>query len=210
LGQKEIIRVTLLQAEKELASLKLQNGYDLQLNSDYVTLNAKILALEAELAIRASEVATFIADGNTGRDYLEALKAMDRASSALSKSKSEMSTLEAQATFDHLEESLAYSKAQTKVENLNKQLDDLDAELTLLAMEIENVSASGIISFHTTEEPSAPTPVPVERVRGRNALMMGAVFGVGGAWIILNRKWLANGMPSSAEALPEEDEEDNA
>jgi len=208
LEQKESIRVTLLQAQKELASLKLQNGYDLQLNSDYVTLNAKIQALEAELATRARDVATFIADGYTGRDYLDALKAMGRTSSAVSKAKSEMSTLEAQATLDHLEESLAYSKAQTKVENLNKQLDDLDARLTFLAM--EDVSGSAMISFHNIEEPSEPIPVPVERVRGRNALMMGAVFGMGGAWILLNRKWLANGMPSSTEALPEEDEEDKA
>ena len=58
-----------------------------------------------------------------------------------------------------------------------------------------------------------PTPadiVPVDKIRGRNALMMGAVVGVGGAWLGLNWRRLLRRMRSSAHdatRLGDDDEE---
>lgn len=209
LKERDNIKAALAEAERELAALKLQGKvYDLSLDPDYIALSAKIVALEAEVAARASELATLLADGNTGHDYLDAQKAMSRASNALSEAKIELSNLEAQATLNDLEGSLAYLNASAKVQSLNAQLDDMNASLALLAA--GNIEGARLLSFNNAGEPSLPTPIPPERIRGRNALMMGALVGIGGAWLVLNRKWLANGMPASPEAVPEDNEEDDA
>ena len=44
-------------------------------------------------------------------------------------------------------------------------------------------------------------------------MLLGAVVGLGGAWVVMNRRWLANGMPASSADESEEadeDEEDRA
>jgi hypothetical protein len=48
-------------------------------------------------------------------------------------------------------------------------------------------------------------------MRARDALIMGGIFGVGVAWVILNFRWIAKGMSSaSREGKEEEDGEDKA
>jgi len=42
-------------------------------------------------------------------------------------------------------------------------------------------------------------------MRLRDALMMGAVVGIGGAWVILNFRWLVKGASSSFDEEEEED-----
>jgi hypothetical protein len=205
-AQKEAIKAEIIEAEKKLANLKLQGGYDLDLNPDYTVLTAKLDALEAELDVRAADLAILVADGNTGREYLEASDAMKRTSRALTEVKTELSNLEAELVLNYTEEKLAYSKAEADIQNLNNQLNGLDERLTYLAT--VNVKDSILISFDTFGGPSEPTPVLVDRVRGRTALMMGAVLGIGLAWVILNRRWLVSTLASSTVGAPENNEED--
>ena len=40
--------------------------------------------------------------------------------------------------------------------------------------------------------------------------MMGAIVGIGGAWVVLNFRWIRKGMPSSSAARADEDEEEEA
>jgi hypothetical protein len=203
------VRASLLKAEEEVASLAPKDyAQNLELDPVYISLSAKIRALEVELDNRAQQLATFIAEGNTDDEYIDAVKAMERASNALSQAKSELSAMKAKAIVEVTpEQKLAYMSAKTKADKLRSQLETLTKSLASWSAE-EDAKALGGIAFYATGEPSVPTVIPPEKpVRGRNAVMMGAVLGIGGAWLVLNRKWLANGMPSSAAAQEEEDEE---
>ena len=203
LKERESTRTALIDAEKELANLMLQeNTYDINQDPTYITLKVKIEALELELKTQAGRLAVLIAGGDTGQDYRDVLAGIERASLALSETKSELSSLEARVALEYLEESLVYSRATTKVEGLRQQLDDLTK--SLVSPVIEN--NEGDVAFYdlVVGKPSIPTPIPPDRLRGRNAMMLGAILGLGIAFLVLNYKWLAKGMPSSGE----EDEED--
>jgi hypothetical protein len=208
LNEMESVRAALVDAEKELAALSLvEAAYDLSLDEAYVALDAKVVALEAELEIRARELATLIAEGDTGQDYIDALTAIERASTALSEARKERSDLQARATMEDFENRLVYVNANAKVQRLSRQLDDLAKSLA--SSSVENTEAPGDFIFRALGQPSLPIYVPPERVKGRNALMMGSLFGVGAAWIALNRRWLGQVLSgSSATAPDEEDEED--
>jgi hypothetical protein len=91
-----------------------------------------------------------------------------------------------------------------KDDNLNKQLATLTGQLSSLVG--DSFNPASVTNYLVAGNPSMPLPVLPERMRARNALMMGAIVGVGGAWAILNRKWLAKTMSnSSAKADEEED-----
>ena len=42
-------------------------------------------------------------------------------------------------------------------------------------------------------------------MRERDAILLGGIVGICGAWVTLNFKWLAKGMPSSTDARAEEE-----
>ncbi len=207
LKRMETVKVALLEAEKELASLRLQEDvYDLSLDPAYIALNARVKALGTKLDIRADELANLIAEGDTGEGYRDVVAAIARTSTALSESRSELSNLRSQAAVDMFDQRLVYMDVNTKVDNLSNELDDLATSLVYLSASIANDEPLAVPNFYPAPEPSAPIVFPPERIRGRNAVMMGAVLGMGGAWAALNRKWLA----SSLQIVPgREEEEDN-
>ena len=88
------------------------------------------------------------------------------------------------------------------------ELDNLTVKLNSLLG--DSVVLEEITEYLAMGNPSLPIPVLPERMRARNALVLGAVVGVGGAWILLNRRWLAKGMPSSNVDTSEGDEDDEA
>jgi hypothetical protein len=211
--ERERTTAALSAAEKELARLTINNeAYDIRGDPAYVELEAQIVALEDELHSRAARLATLVAEGNSGQDYLAAKQAVEKTSSALSKAKSDLSILEAQATIEHLEEILLYSRASAEVERLESELDRLNQSLSIGSPSntdtLESTDALGIFSLQPVGVP-AIVPIPPERVRGRNALMMGAIVGIGGAWLLLNRRWLASGMPASPTTGRREEAEDD-
>ncbi len=208
LKEWESVRAALIEAEKDVARLAPQPyPHNLELDPDYISLSAKVRALQVELDNRAEQLAVLIAEGDTDDAYTDAVKAMERASIALGQAKSELSGMEAETVVELTpEQKLAYMSAQTKAGELSDQLDSLTQ--TLASWSADSAETPAMIAFYSIGEPTIPAEVPPERVRGRNALMMGAVLGIGGAWLVLNRRWLANGMPSSSTAAEEEEEEE--
>jgi hypothetical protein len=76
-------------------------------------------------------------------------------------------------------------------------------------LSVTDTQGTGAIVIKNIAEPTIPTFIPPERIRGRNAVMMGSIIGLCGAWVVLNFKWIAKGMPSASKVnKPEEDEEE--
>jgi len=220
LQQVVTISAALAKAEQELQALELKKR-DISKDATAIMLNTKINALQAEInklmtgwvdikadgrRINKIGLAELIANGdNSSSVYKDRLATVQRASTALAEAKKELAILENQASDARLAEDLDYQLAQTKVENLNKELASVNEKLDTLL--ISDIGISEVISdYFIVETPDIP--MPVLPVRLSTALMMGAIIGIAGAWVLLNYRWIAKGMPSSSTAKPDEDEEE--
>ncbi len=270
------VRVSLTEAEQKLGAIAEQMA-DSTLNNDvtYITLTAKVKALETELAAQMEELAGYIATANTGNSYKNTLKAISRINSTLIYTRKELATLEntssdsdlvldsdyliaraevdnlnmeltalierltmlaresvgvgevisssdPQAAFDRVSVALAearkelatldntsvtdsvaadldYQLAQAKIQSLNKELTALNTKL--ISSLVSSNSGVEIADYFAVQKPDAPTPVVP--MRFRNVILLGAVVGIGGAWVGLNFKWLAKGTPAVEEETDE-------
>ena len=202
----ERISDALAEAEKELADMKAQfSTRYLVLELEYEAAKSKFENLNRTLASLTEKLNR----SRSGEQYfVESKRAFERTSEALAEVRNELSILEAQIRGPgvYSVEDLDYQIAQTKFENLNRELAGLTGKLSLLLG--GNVKPAEITGYLVAGNPSMPTPVLPERIRARNALIMGVIAGVVIAWALLNFRWIAKGMASSGTAKPDEDEEE--
>jgi hypothetical protein len=202
LNEIESTKTALLEAQNWLSQIAVQHGsFELTTDPQYIALSARIAALQRELEKAADEMAALIAQGDSGADYIEAVQAVERASEALGRTRQDIAILEAQAALRYFEDRLAYTEANTTVERLSQQLNDLIAGLG--SPPSSNPELTETSYFSISGEPSNPEIMPLERIRGRSALMMGALLGLGVAWVVLNRRWLVKQVSSSREEVEE-------
>ena len=102
---------------------------------------------------------------------------------------------------------MEYLTASTKVEQLNMELLSLSEQL---AAPVGGSTWEAVTGYLAVGDPSMPVPVVPDRIRGRNAAMIGGVVGIGVAWVFVNRKWIANGMPADITTASGDDGEDEA
>ena len=176
----------LLTADEILYTLELERATSLLENDpNYIVLNATISALEAELNASATELAVIIAAGDTGENYTIALTTVNKISEALGEERSQLAILEAQVNADSLSVDLEYLTAMTTVNQLNTELTNLNERL---ASYLSGGAWEEVTDYLAIGDPSIPSPVLPEGLRGRNAAMIGGVFGLGIAWVTINRK----------------------
>jgi len=203
LNEIESAKTALLEAQNRISQIVVgqRGSFELTTDPQYIALSARIEALQRELTKAADEMAALIAQGDSGADYIEAVQAVERASEALGRTRQDITILKAQSALRYFEDRLAYTEANTTVERLSQQLNDLIAGLG--SPPSSNPEATETSYFSTSGEPSNPEIVPLERIRGRSALMMGALLGLGVAWVVLNRRWLVKQVSSSREEVEE-------
>ncbi len=191
------VKLALTEAQNELAALTSNGEAEHEdLDAAYRTAVAMIGALQIQLDNLASRLASFIAAGLGGAEYQETLAQIERVSAALAEATKERDDLEVQMQVESGD--VDYAVASAKVRALAGQLNNLAAVLTSPPTELDSEQA--VSGLFMAREPSSPTPVPVDKVRGRNALMIGAVLGVCGAWLGLNFKGLVRRARSSSLA----------
>jgi hypothetical protein len=128
--------------------------------------------------------------------------AFEKTSLALAEARVELSNLEDTLFSSAMSGDLDYQVAKAKDYNLNEELSSLTGKLSsLLAY---NVSSAEITGYLVSGNPSMPIPVFPEKMKIKNALMLGAIIGVALAWVVLNFKWLRK-ILSSPPAVTEEE-----
>lgn len=199
------VKQTLLDANQELAVYSLAGVVsNIENDSTYISLTAKVSALGAELNRQAGQLATLIAIDDHSQASFDAVTAVEKTSVALAETKSELAILVAQRNMDYIGQNLDYQIARGRVDNLSQELASLTDSITSL---LTGYSAEPTaFEYMVIGTASAPTP-SIDRIRGRDAGVLGAIFGVGVAWVTLNFRWLVKGMPSSSFRRREEDEE---
>lgn len=152
-------------------------------------------------------------------EYQDLMEEFDIISDALIEARTERDRLAALAGVDlsaagadglnHLELNLDYVIANAEIRALERALNDLSAYLVQYSN--GDLPEPEVLSRLNIGEPTDATLVPPDRVRGRNALVMGAVFGLAFAWVGLNSKDLIRRMrpaPATTVRLEEEEEEE--
>jgi len=199
------VKQSLLGAEQELAEFTLAGTTsDIENDATYIALTATTTALETELNRQAGQLATLIATGAPSAAYWDAITAVEKASAALAEAKSELAILRAQRDIDYIGEDLDYQITRARVDNLLLKLANLTDSITSLLTETSD--EPNALEYMVIGTPSTPVPA-IDRIRGRDAILLGGIFGLGVAWVTLNFKWLANGMPSSNVPRRREEEE---
>ncbi len=218
--QEALVRIDSLKEElsiarEELSSLSpLGNTTYLELEASLIMARALRDSLRDELYALADGLAGLTAAGATGADeYNRILNQIELVSADLARVQQQADTLELQLEGGAYggATNLDYVVAYNKVSELSSELDNLSRSVAVVptTTEVEKVVESRFLAF----EPTPALEVPVEKIRGRNAVAIGAVLGVGFAWLGLNRRQLMARLKSSSlleyrdEAITTEEEE---
>jgi hypothetical protein len=143
------------------------------------------------------------------RVYQKTVEAFESISAALVEARIERADLAAQAGVDllvadpieleQLQMNLAYVVVDAQVRALEGQLNALSQDL--LSLSNGDSPEPEVLSRLVVGEPSDPTSVARDRMRGRNVLMIGALFGVALAWIGVNYKGLKGRISPAPAAI---------
>jgi len=194
----------LSEARRELSLLESQSGSENFADDlDYQVTRAKVDNLDIQLSALKERLTVLALEGIDKENWDESQASFERISQALSDARKELAMLESLENRDSFGTDLEYQVAQTKLHHLNNELERLG--MVLSSSFGGTTDALKAVDFLAVKNPSQPLPILPDRMRLRDALMMGAVVGIGGAWVILNFRWLVKGASSSFDEEEEED-----
>lgn len=205
----------ILQDKRELGNITQQMA-DKDINNDpaYIKAKAEANALEAELDDATHTLASLTGDGGSTVTYGRTLQEIDNLSEALAEARYQVAVLQSQSDIEQLDLKLRYESLSNEVDSLQKQLSALSSTLSTSPMFSEDGQIS--LSLLVLGKPSEPLAVPSadeikasNKVSARLSVGVGALFGLGVAWVWLNRKWVAKQLGSSGISKEYEDDEDS-
>jgi DNA-binding FrmR family transcriptional regulator len=150
-------------------------------------------------------MASFIAqDLAEGEEYQDVVSQVARVSSELARARNQLVSLEIQIEAVNTNPDIA--EVSAKVGALTRELNNVSSYIVRVPSNVE--IAEEVRGQFTAYDPTPVVEVPVDKIRGRTAVMMGAVLGVGGAWVGLNRRMLLDQLRSmGGNELEAEDDE---
>ena len=198
---------SLADARQQIAILESQisDPADLALNQKYQLAQAKVDNLRSQLSTITNKLASLSLQNASGANQPSLQESFDRTSVALADARTQLAVLESNYSSNaYVSANLEYQLAVAKVDNLNKQLSSLTAAMTSLVA--NDIDTAGITGSLIAGNPSVPVPVLPEKIRMRNALMIGALVGILLAWVAVNFKWLRKEVFSKSPKSTKEDE----
>lgn len=209
--QEDVERASTALVEARMALIILENQVTfahLEVAQDYRFAQAKVETLNKTLNALSERLILLSPTGVGGDNPLDAQLAFTRTSTALAEARRELIILESQENTKNSGKGLDYQVARATLATLKNEMGILTEKLSLLLG--NNFEPEEITGYLVAGNPSIPIPVLPERVRARNALMWGVIIGLGGAFVLLNYRWIAKGMPASSPDLHGEDDEEDA
>jgi hypothetical protein len=204
----DIVQTDLTEARRQLDALVPAGGFITpEQDSAYIVANAKVAALERQLQDLFTEIASYIASGLSQTEYQATLLKIDRVGAALAEARTELANLRHDIEENNRNQDPAYVLASARVETLSTELASLASNLTSLSM--KSAEQPEVLRLFAISQPLTPTVVQPDRIRRRDALLMGGVIGVGFAWVGLNFKGLMSMVRSSSVPVARREEEDD-
>lgn len=205
------LKEKILQDRRELGNITRQiTDKDVNNNPAYITAKAQSDALEVELENATGTLALLTGAGNSTVTYTQTLQKINNLSIALAETRYQVAVLQSQSDTEQLDLKLRYDVTSNEVDSLEKQLFVLTSTLGTSPVIGEDGKVS--LSLLVLGKPSAPLAVPsaVEsdpsnKVSARLSLAVGALLGLGVAWVWLNRKWVTKQLGSSGTSEDYED-----
>jgi hypothetical protein len=199
---KDIDRTStaLADARDELLSLQSQSSdVNLKMELEYTIAQAKVDTLNSELSNLRDELTrlTRISIEDTPLNINQI--SFQQTSTALVEVRNQLAQLmSSRSNSDVITQNLDYQVAQIKLDNLNQELTMLTGQLTSLIG--NDIEMSQTPEYLVVGNASVPVPILPEKMRMRNALMIGGLIGVVLAWGFLNRSWLRRKLSSATSS----------
>jgi hypothetical protein len=211
----DLISADLVQAEKELVALAPPSdgtAEDPTLDPDYLVLQAQEAVLSDRLRELVSTLVLLDDDDAVDRHkYFNITHEMDEVSQELAETRVKMDAFDLQSDDEGLKMTPAYLTITAKQYALDRQRKTLiNSLIALTSQYLEEVDLLGSLKIGSA---SAAASLPPDRIRGRYAVILGSLVGLGGAWLVLNFRALVHQIRlspliSSAELGEEEEEEE--
>lgn len=197
----------LVKAKQELAVVEseLQTSSNAELDLEYQLAQAQVDNLQLQLSTVKQRLISLTVDSLDSKTKSEIQESFGKTSVALAEAREELKDYENQHAVSTVENDLELRIASAKLASLNDEMGRLTLQLSSIGSGSQG-SGPSLADYWVAGYPSSPVAVLPERIRGRDALMMGALFGVGGAWLMLNFKWLTRGMGGGSNDEVEEEE----
>jgi hypothetical protein len=198
---------SLVDTRQQIAILESQisSSSDLAATQDFQLAQAKVDNLRAQLSTATDKLASLTLQNASGADQPTLQDSFDRTSTALADARTQLAALQSSySEGSFVSTNLEYQLAQAKVNTLNQQLSSLTAAMT--ASVANDIDTAGITDSLVAGSPSTPVPVLPEKIRMRNALMIGALVGIALAWCAVNFKWLRKSAFSNSANTTKEEE----
>ena len=173
--------------------------------ADLAVAKATVQALNSQLGTLTAQLASLIAGNSTGEEYQATKTQIEMVSIALTEARANQAAIEAQSQSSSV--STAYTIASAKASGLSKEIDALARSLSSLPTQV--TVQNEVQGLFYAQSASDATTVPTDKIRGRNAILMGAVVGLCVAWLGLNFRGLVRQVGSSGRK-EDSDEGDKA
>ena len=193
------------QARKELADLKAQADA-IVLDPNITKSETIVKTLDTQVNGLAAKLVAFAIGNPQGVTYDDIADQLNRAANALADSKKEQVAIKERVDVEAFELNLAYTEAIARDKILETQYEVLARNTTLWSS--DRFEQADIVSYLVVQEPTLPFRVSPYKTTRKKAIMMGAVLGLGGAWLRLNFKTVKNqinSMISSSQATDSEE-----
>jgi len=209
--QMTTLKEEILQYRQELGNITQQlAGKDVNNNPAYITAKAEAEALEIELGDATRSLASLTGSSGSTVTYSQTLQKIDNLSEALAAARYQIAVLQSESDNEQLDLKRQFEVTSNEVDSLEEQLSALSSMLGALPVTGEDGQAS--LSLVALGEPSTPLAIPstVEsnpsnKVSAKLSLGVGALLGLGIAWVWLNRKWVTKQLGSSGVSEDSED-----
>jgi hypothetical protein len=212
--QMTTLKEEILQYRQELGNITQQMAdKDVNNNSAYITAKAEADALEIELGNATRSLASLTGADNSTVTYSQTLQIIDNLSKALAAARYQVAVLQSESDTEQLDLKLRYEVTTNEVDSLEQQLSTLSSMLGALPVNSEDgQSTLTLVSLGKPSTPLAVAPAAESdssnKVSARLSLGVGAILGLGIAWVWLNRKWVIKQLGSFGPSEDSEDSED--
>jgi hypothetical protein len=201
LKKVETTSVALAEAKKEMTVLNAHASDNMtSMNLDYQLAQIKVNNLEKQMTRLTDKLNLLSSEETSGDSQLGIQATFDRTSLALAEARKELAVLTSQASENITSLNLDYQLAQAKVNSFQNQLTNLNNSLS--SSLVDKSGSVEVTDYLSVGKPGLSLPVFPASMRGKNALLLGAIVGIFGAWLILNFRWLVKKV-TSTPATPE-------
>ncbi len=185
----------LVVARKELANLKAKkDAAGPSLDATQIVAQARTSALERKVNELAAALISAAPQGSRDKNFNESMTQLNRVADSLVQAKKELVVLRAKTEASAVEMNGAYNETSDKVKTLQNRFQTLSNSVQQ-SFDDETALLNRLPQI-VIDEPTDPAVLPPDKISKRNSLLLGAILGLAGTWVLLNFRTITRQIAS--------------